>query len=92
MTETVAEILTAYRCGALAPEDIVARSFARLRAHDDPAIFIALREEAEVVAEARALAAKGDTTLPLYGIPVADQGQYRRQGSADHRRLPGLFL
>jgi allophanate hydrolase len=71
LTETVAEILTAYRSGALAPEDIVARSFARLRAHDDPAMFIALREEAEVVAEARALAAKGDTSLPLYGIPVA---------------------
>ncbi len=71
MTETVAEILTAYRSGALAPEDIVARSFARIRAHDDPAIFIGLREEAEVVAEARALAANGDTTLPLYGIPVA---------------------
>ena len=71
MTETVAEILTAYRNGTLTPEDIVARSFARLRAHDDPAIFIALREEAEVVAEARALAAAGDTALPLYGIPIA---------------------
>ncbi len=71
MTETVAEILDAYRRGATQPEDIVARSFARIRAHDDPAIFIALREEADVVAEARALARSGDTTLPLYGIPVA---------------------
>jgi allophanate hydrolase len=71
LTETVAEILTAYRSGALAPDGVVARSYARIRAHDDPAIFIALREEAEVMAEARALAAKGDTTLPLYGIPVA---------------------
>ncbi|HKM87362.1 MAG TPA: amidase family protein, partial [Xanthobacteraceae bacterium] len=71
MTETVAEILDAYRCGAVQPEDIVARSFERIRAHDDPAIFIALREEADVVAEARALASGGDKTLPLYGIPVA---------------------
>ena len=71
MTETVAEILDAYRRGAIQPEDIVARSFARIRAHDDPAIFIALREEADVVAEARALARGGDKTLPLYGIPVA---------------------
>ena len=71
MTETVAEILDAYRCGAVQPEDIVARSFERIRAHDDPAIFIALREEADVVAEAHALARGGDKTLPLYGIPVA---------------------
>ncbi len=71
MTETVAEILDAYRRDAVQPEDIVARSFERIRAHDDPAIFIALREEADVVAEAHALARGGDKTLPLYGIPVA---------------------
>ena len=71
MTETVAEILDAYRRGAVQPGDIVARSFERMRAHDDPAIFIALREEADVVAEAHALARGGDKTLPLYGIPVA---------------------
>ena len=71
MTETVAEILSAYRCGAAKPEDVVARSFARIRAHADPAIFIALREETEVVAEARELARAAETTLPLYGIPVA---------------------
>src|ERR1700688_1215339 len=71
MTETVAEILDAYRRGALKPEDAVARSFARIRRHGDPAIFIALREEADVVAEAKALARDGDMSLPLYGIPVA---------------------
>jgi len=43
VTETVAEILDAYRGGAVKPEDIVARSFARIRAHYDPAIFISLR-------------------------------------------------
>jgi allophanate hydrolase len=71
MTETVAEILDAYRGSALKPEDVVARSFARIRRRDDPAIFIALRDEADVVAEAKALARDGDMTLPLYGIPVA---------------------
>jgi allophanate hydrolase len=71
LTETVAEILQAYRAGTLTPDDIVARSFARIRAHDDPAIFITLREEAEVRAEACALARSGDRTLPLFGIPVA---------------------
>jgi Asp-tRNA(Asn)/Glu-tRNA(Gln) amidotransferase A subunit family amidase len=71
MTETVAEILVAYRSGAATPADMVARSYARIRAHNDPAIFIALRQEADVVAEAQALARNGDKTLPLYGIAVA---------------------
>jgi allophanate hydrolase len=71
MTETVAEILAAYRAGAATPADMVARSYARIKAHNDPAIFITLRQEADVVAEAQALARNGGKTLPLYGIPVA---------------------
>ncbi len=80
MTETVAEILHAYRTGAATPEDIVARSFARVRAHDDPAIFITLRDEADVRAEAMALARIGNTALPLYGIPVAVKDNIDVQG------------
>ena len=71
LTETVAEILAAYRRDALKPQDLVARSYARIRRHADPAIFIALREEAEVLAEAAALVRDSDRTLPLYGIPIA---------------------
>ena len=71
LTETVAEILDAYRRDALKPQEVVARSYARIRRRADPAIFIALREEADVLAEATALADDGDRTLPLYGIPVA---------------------
>jgi allophanate hydrolase len=71
VTETVAEILDAYRRDALTPDDVVARSFARIRRHDDPAIFIALRSEADVRAEAKALGRDGNKALPLYGIPVA---------------------
>jgi allophanate hydrolase len=71
VAETVAEILEAYRTGAVRPEDIVGRSYARIGAHGDPAIFIALRDEAELAAEARALQQAGNTSLPLYGIPVA---------------------
>jgi allophanate hydrolase len=70
VTETVAEIRDAYRSGAATPADIVARSYARIRAHGDPAIFISLREENDVVAEAQKLAQRGDKALPLYGIPV----------------------
>ena len=71
MPETVAEILDAYRTGAVTPADIVARSFARLRAHNDPALFISLREEKDVIAEAQTLVRTGDKALPLYGILVA---------------------
>ena len=71
LTKTVAEILAAYRRDALKPQDVVARSYARIRRHADPAIFIALREEAEVLAEAAALVRDSDRTLPLYGIPIA---------------------
>jgi allophanate hydrolase len=71
VTETVAEIIDAYRAGKVEPADIVARSFTRIRAHDDAAIFITLREEDDVLAEARALERDGDKKRPLYGIPVA---------------------
>ena len=71
MTETIGEILTAYRSGAAPPAAIVARSYARLRALDDPAIFITLRKAEDVAAEVQALMRSGDASLPLYGIPVA---------------------
>ena len=71
MTETVAAILAAHRAGTLSPAQTVARSFARIRDHNDPAIFISLRDERQALAEAEALAAKDATKLPLFGIPVA---------------------
>jgi len=71
VTETVAEIVAAHRAGQLTPAQTVARSFARIREHNDPAIFISLRDEKAAVAEAEALAARDAATLPLYGVPVA---------------------
>ncbi len=88
MTETVAEILEAYRGGAVKPEDIVARSYERIRAHNDPAIYIALREEAEVLAEARALGPVGDKALPLYGIPVSVKDNIDVKGLATTAACP----
>lgn len=49
--ETVADILAAHRAGAT-PADTVARCYARIRAHADPAIFITLRDETDALAEA----------------------------------------
>ena len=71
MTETVAAIVAAHRAGDLSPAQTIARSFQRIREHNDPAIFISLRDEKDAVAEAEALSAKNAAQLPLYGIPVA---------------------
>jgi len=45
VTETVAAIVAAHRAGTVSPAQTVARSFARIRDHNDPAIFISLRDE-----------------------------------------------
>jgi allophanate hydrolase len=71
VTETVAAIVAAHRAGTVSPAQTVARSFQRIRDHNDPAIFISLRDEKGALAEADALAAKDATQLPLYGVPVA---------------------
>ena len=49
----------------------MARSFQRIRDHNDPAVFISLRDEKEAVREAKSLSAKDTSLLPLYGVPVA---------------------
>ncbi len=71
MNETVAAIVAAHRAGSQSPAQTVARSFRQIREHNDPAIFISLREEQDAVAEAEALAAKDAAALPLLGVPVA---------------------
>src|SRR5262245_54640382 len=58
--ETVAAIVEAHRSGATSPEATVARTYARIRAHGDPAVFISLRAEAQAIAAAKALAARGE--------------------------------
>lgn len=68
--ETVAAIVASHRSGGQTPAETIARSYRRLRALNDPAIFISLRDEKDAIAEARAL----PTSLrerPLYGVPVA---------------------
>ena len=72
MTETVAAIVAAHRAGTLTPAQTIARSFKRIRDHNDPAIFISLREEKDAIAEAETLAARKDASqLPFYGVPIA---------------------
>ena len=71
MTETLADLVAAHRAGTMTPVQTVARSYQRIRAHNDPAIFINLRDEADAVAEAEMLSSRDSAKLPLFGIPVA---------------------
>jgi allophanate hydrolase len=71
VTETVAAIIAAHRAGTLTPAQTVARSYQRIRDHNDPAIFISLRDEKDAIAEAEALTKKDAAQLPLYGVPFA---------------------
>jgi allophanate hydrolase len=50
---------------------MVRAAYARLREHDDPAAFIALKTEAVALAEAAALEAAGPEDKPLYGLIFA---------------------
>ena len=65
---TATEIAAAHRSHAVSIEQTIAESYARIRNHGDPAIFISLRDEKEAVAEARTLQIRD---LPLLGVPVA---------------------
>lgn len=90
MADTVAAIVGAHRAGTLTPAETVARSYARLRAHADTAIFISLRDEQDVIAEARALATAGNTALPLYGVPVAVKDNIDVAGLATTAACPAF--
>src|SRR4029453_7061222 len=57
-----------------------ARFYQRIRAYNDPAVFISLRDEKEALAEAEALASKDAAALPLYGVPVAVKDNIDAQG------------
>jgi len=70
LAETIEAIVAAHRSGKLTPRETVARSYARLRQYNDPALFITVRDEAEALAEADAIA-KTHADCPLFGVPVA---------------------
>src|SRR5260221_13326074 len=86
--ETVAEIAAAYRSGAATPAEIVARSYARIRALNDPAVFISILDETQALKEAQALEANGDRNLPLFGIPVAVKDNIDVRGFATTAACP----
>jgi allophanate hydrolase len=88
--ETVDAIVAAHRAGLVTPAQTVARSYRRIRDHNDPAIFIALRDERDALAEAEALAKKDASALPLYGVPVAVKDNIDVAGLATTAACPAF--
>ncbi|WP_421848923.1 allophanate hydrolase [Oricola sp.] len=64
---TLASLRKAYGDG-LSPTEIVAQVYSNIRSVDDPAIFLCLFDEEEVLEEARALG-EYDPSRPLWGVP-----------------------
>ena len=56
---------------SLSPLAAVARSYAALREYDDPALFISLKPEAQLLKDAADLEAAGPAGKPLYGLVFA---------------------
>lgn len=69
--QTLSEILTAHIDGHATIAETIAAAYGRLRAHADPAMFIALKPEAEALAEAARLQEEGPRGRTLWGVPVA---------------------
>ena len=90
MTETIAEIVAAHRAGAMTPAQTVARAYQRIRDHNDPAVFISLRDEKDALAEAEALSNKDASQLPLYGVPVAVKDNIDAAGLATTAACPAF--
>jgi allophanate hydrolase len=68
---TLSEILASHRSRELTPSQTIARTYERIRAYDDPALFITLRDEKDALAGAASLEDNNAHDLPLYGVPVA---------------------
>jgi allophanate hydrolase len=90
LTETVAAIIAAHRAGTMTPAQTVARSYARIRDYNDPAVFISLRAEMDALAEAEALANKDAAQLPLLGVPVAVKDNIDAQGMPTTAACPAF--
>jgi allophanate hydrolase len=68
VSETIPEILARHAAGGHVVETIEA-TYARIAAHADPHLFIALRPVAEALALAAALDVAGPAGKPLFGVP-----------------------
>jgi allophanate hydrolase len=65
------EALHAAYAGGLSPAAVIAETYRRIEAANDPGIFLHLRAQQEILAESAALPAFDPATHPLWGIPFA---------------------
>src|ERR1700722_10693416 len=70
MTETIEEILARHASGGRVV-DTIESAYAKIEAHADPALFIALRPKSDALALAAKLDASGPAGKPLFGVPFA---------------------
>ena len=68
MTATIATLLAAH-AGGKPVTATIEETYHRIAAHDDPALFIAMRPKAEAFAIASRLEASGSAGKSLYGVP-----------------------
>ncbi len=66
----IGSVLAAH-AGGRGIAETIERTYAAIAAHDDPALFIALRSREEALKRAAELAAEGPIDKPLYGVPFA---------------------
>ncbi len=70
MADTIATLLAAHAAGR-PPTATIKETYGRIARHADPALFITLRPEADVLAAAAALEQQGREGKPLFGVPFA---------------------
>ena len=70
MTMTLSATVAAHRSGK-SPAQTIEETYARISAHDDPALFITLRPLAEALDHAERLRAEGPDGKSLFGAPFA---------------------
>ncbi len=87
---TLTSLLRAHLDGTSTPEQTVAECYARYRQQGDDAIFITLRPEAEVLAEAVTLQEQGPQGRRLWGIPVAVKDNIDVAGLPTTAACPGF--
>jgi allophanate hydrolase len=63
LTETVADLVQAHRAKTMSPVETVERTFGRVAAHGDPAIFISLRQQADAPEPAAAAGLAASASL-----------------------------
>ena len=68
MKAAIGTLLAAHAAGKPLKATIE-ETYARIEAHDDPALFIAIRPKAEALAIAERVQASGPEGKPLYGVP-----------------------